>query len=177
MARTIQAIDQGRPWHHRSGFTLIESMMASVVVAIALIGVSGMLASSSDQSQVTKEISNAILLAQQLMEEIAGKPLLETDGSHSLGPEASETSRILFDNVDDYHNYSDYSSAVKDSNGNWFALGDGQQYARKVTVEYRSTPTTANANGDFALVTVTVTAPGGQKAILCRLMSKTPWTL
>jgi prepilin-type N-terminal cleavage/methylation domain-containing protein len=178
MARATQIIDATRsaaPSIHRAGFTLIEAMIASTIVAVAVVGVAGLMAASSAQSMYSRETSIAVLLGRQLMEEIASKPLLDpTDGSRTLGPESGETSRTLYDNVDDYNDYFDKSDAIKTASGDWYALGDGQIYQRKVWVEYRATPSGAlDPAGNFAMVTVVVSTPSGQTIRLYRLMTNT----
>ncbi len=158
----------------RSGFTLIEAMIASTIVAVAVIGVAGLMASSAGQAQYAAETANAIALGRQLMEEIAAKPLIDpTDGSRTLGAEAGETSRTLFDNVDDYHGYLDATTAIKTATGDWYVLGDGQKYERRVRVQYLTSPSgPADPNGDFALVTVTITTPGATPVVLKQIMTK-----
>ncbi len=49
----------------------------------------------------------ALYLGRELMEEIISKPFDDPDGTDDMGPDPAETSRALFDNIDDYDNYKD----------------------------------------------------------------------
>src|SRR5215212_511480 len=86
----------------RKGFTLAEGLVASVVLAVAVGGIIAPISASYQQTQTVKQSSIAISMAQQLMDEILSKPFADpSDLSTTLGPEADEGSRTLFDNVDD----------------------------------------------------------------------------
>jgi hypothetical protein len=152
-----------------------EGMMASTILAIAVVGIAGPLSAAHEHSRVIEEQSSALLLARQLMEEISAKPLWDGGTSCNLGPEAGagETSRGKFDSVDDYHNYGDDTDSFKDLSGSSVSLKVDGKYTRAVKVEYRTTPTgAATTSGEFALVTVTVTTPHNVAVKLSRLFSK-----
>jgi prepilin-type N-terminal cleavage/methylation domain-containing protein len=96
------------PWRRR-GFTLIEALVATTVAAIAgtalLAGVYGSIASTKFSQEQT--IANG--LAQQLMDEIAGKMYCATRNQPyetTLGPSSTEQAgpgRSLFNDLDDYN--------------------------------------------------------------------------
>jgi type II secretory pathway pseudopilin PulG len=156
----------------RAGFTLAESLIASVVLAAAVIGIAWMLAASYQQSAVRGNKTTALSLAQQLMEEIAAKPLdPATTPDHGGWP--TYTDRRLYDTVDDYSGYTDVSSALQMNDGNSIDAGDGGIYTRKVTVATNALPTglTGTAS-DFVLVTVAVTMPDGQSTSLSQLFTR-----
>src|SRR5215204_6189372 len=50
----------------RAGFTRIESMIASVILAVAVVGISGMLAATYQQSKEQISAAEATQLARQL---------------------------------------------------------------------------------------------------------------
>lgn len=157
----------------RRGFSIAEAMMASMVLAIAVVGVCGPLSAASEQSQVMRERSTALLLARQLMEEIAAKPLLDGGLACRLGPESGESSRGKYDSADDYNGYTDSTSAFKTLDGQTVQFGAVGTFTRQVAVEYRATPSgSASAAGDFGLVTVTVTTPHKQDIKVSRLLTK-----
>ena len=158
----------------RRGFSVAEALTASVVLAIAVIGVAGPLTAASEQAQISQENATAVVLAKELIEEIAAKPLMDGGGGSShLGPEtgSGETSRATFDSADDYHGYMDSSGSLTTVAGNRVVVPTG--FSRSVNVEYRTSPSgAAAATGDYAIITVIVTTPHGQKMTIVRMMTK-----
>lgn len=96
----------------RSAFTLIEALVAMTITAVAasvlLLAIETTL--SSGDSAVERLIAEG--LAEQLLNEALNQRFMEsgtTATTTPLGTEASETGsggRSLFDDSDDYHNYS-----------------------------------------------------------------------
>src|ERR1041384_874508 len=85
------------------GFTLAEALIASVVLAVAVVGIMGPLSATYQQSRNQDESRIAVSLGRQLLEEIVSKPFVDpSDFSTTLGPEADESGRSAFDNVVDY---------------------------------------------------------------------------
>src|SRR4051794_35772886 len=79
MARPTPAINLAlnRRRGHRqrtSGFTLAECLIASVVLAIAVLGLCGALAAATRQTEALEVETRCMALAKQLMEEIASRP-------------------------------------------------------------------------------------------------------
>ena len=156
----------------RRAFGLAEALMASTVLAIAVVGIALQLSAAHQQAGAVREHNLAVLLSKQLLEEIAAKPLCDKGTTCHLGPETGETSRSQFDSADDYHNYVDNTQALKDLTGAEIPFG-GLKFRREVSVEYRTSPAGAPEQaGDFALVTVRVKAPGGYTAKISRLLTK-----
>jgi len=152
------------------GFTLVEGLIAATVLAVAVVGIMGPVSASFQQRRFAQETLQATALLRQLMEEVISRPFVDpTDGSVNPGPEPDETARPAFDNIDDYHGYSDASDALRLLDGQTLALSGGR-FQRQVSVTYRAAPgSTVSAPGDFALVTVTVTTPGGHTVTAQRL--------
>src|SRR4051812_26117521 len=107
---------QRRP---RRAVTIVESLMASTVLAIAVVGIAGPLGAASEQSELVRERGTALVLARQLLEEIASKPLCDGGTSCNLGPEraAGESGRSKFDSADDYHQYHDSTADLYNLSG------------------------------------------------------------
>ena len=159
----------------RRGTSLAEALLASAVLAVAVVGVAGPLIAAHEQSQTADEQNVAMILARQLMEEIAAKPLCDAGGVCSRGPESGigESGRSKFDSADDYHGYSDNTQDMTLLSGMAVSLHSERPYSRSVSMEYRATPAgAAAASGDFGLVTVSVTTPGNQVIKLSRLLSR-----
>jgi prepilin-type N-terminal cleavage/methylation domain-containing protein len=146
------------------GFTLIEALMAAVILAVAVGGIVAPIAASYQQTRNVKQTSIALSMAQQLLDEIVARPFTDpTDSSVVLGPDAGETTRPTFDNIDDYHGYQDTtdsssSKSMKTLSGETIAWDSSEIYRRDVTLEYRATPAGPPAAfGDFLVITVKVT--------------------
>lgn len=135
----------------RRGFTLTESLIASVVLAMSVIGVAGALSVSYQNSAGLDSTAVATTLARQMLEEIAAKP-------YTTEPHDSMEYRSLAD----YHErpYTDVTSGLTSRSGVALEVGGNQVYTRQVTVKYRLTPDGADVPwSELALVTVTVTPP------------------
>ena len=152
-------------------------MIASVVLSIAVIGISATLSASYKQSDVCGNNNNALVLAQQLMEEIASKPIDVPSGqTDQPGWSAGQTNRSLYDNISDYNGYTDTGSSVTTSTGTTVDLGDGGSYTRTVSVASNAIPpgyTGYGTTSDFFLVTVTVSMPHSQSISLAQMFTRT----
>ncbi|MCY2931996.1 MAG: prepilin-type N-terminal cleavage/methylation domain-containing protein [Planctomycetota bacterium] len=101
----------------RQAFTLIEAMIASVILAVTVTAVSLPFTAGAQNEQDSARVTLAVALAEELMEEILSKPFADPNGVQTPGPEAGETGRSLYDNIDDYHGYSEADGQIKDVNG------------------------------------------------------------
>lgn len=170
--RTSNSKARGR---RRRAFSALEGLMASTVLAIAVVGIAGPLGAASEQAKLVKERGTALTLARQLLEEISSKPLCDGGTTCSLGPETSagETSRAKYDSADDYHRYHDTTAAMYTIGGTLIPFDANAVYKRDVTVEYRASMAGASAtSGDFGLITVSVTTPHNQVIKVSRLKCK-----
>src|SRR6478672_4443816 len=98
-------------------------MIASVVLAAAVIGIGGLLAASYQQTAVRGDTSSGLTMAQQLMEEIASKPLDPPSLPNKPGWSAGQTDRTQYDTIDDYNGYTDLSSSLAMRDGNSIQMG------------------------------------------------------
>jgi Tfp pilus assembly protein PilV len=146
----------------RRGLTLAESLLAASVLAVGVIGIATSISVSSQQTRVAEDEATASTLARQLMEEISAKPFLDPDTNLRTSG-ANEANRSQYDNIGDYHNYSDSTASLTTASGISILSSSSKVFQRKVTVDYRAAPgdTATNANGNYAVVTVTITLPGG----------------
>lgn len=157
----------------QAGFTLIEIIVGIIVLSISLSIVSTLLAPAEEKSADNVLQIKASELAQSLMNDITsrafddnsdkaggyircGEPDIATNPcSTVLGPEAGETTRNLFDDVDDFNGFEDKVNSTNDDIDAGYA-----QFIIKVSVIY--------AGEDLGLsnelakrITVTVTTPLG----------------
>jgi hypothetical protein len=149
-------------------------MMASVLLAIAVVGIAGPLGAASTQSRLGQERGTAVGLARELMEEIAAKPLVDSGTVKGIGPESAqgETDRSKFDAANDYNGYTDSTTGLKNLAGGTVAFPASATYTRSVAFEFRASPNgVAVGSGDYGVVTVTVTTPHKQSVKVSRLLT------
>ena len=160
----------------RRGFTLIEAMMAVMVLGIAAASV--LLPFISGAAVRAEGINRTLAarLASDLMEQILRLPFHDPDGGSSVGPEPGETGPSSFDNIDDYHGYTESQGQVKDAAGVVFTDSVYANFSRNVTCEYVYVPP-QQAESDpskceFIRVKVQVNQSGKQMAAVVRLVSE-----
>ncbi|HEY7115474.1 MAG TPA: hypothetical protein VH475_02745 [Tepidisphaeraceae bacterium] len=175
---TIDRRDRRRQ-RRAAAFSVVEGLIASTVLAIAVVGIAGPLGAASQQARIVRERGAALSLARELLEEIAAKPLCDAGGACHLGPEtgSGETDRSKYDSADDYNGYADSTKELWNLSHQRVAFDPTVIYTRKVAVEYRASANGAAASsGDFALVTVTVTTPHKETVKVARLLCKNSLT-
>ena len=164
-------IQRGTHTRHRKGLTLLECLIAIALLAMCVFAltVPANVTAATEFEDARRTIATG--LATEMMEEILSKDFDDPDGSTVRGPEWNETSRSRFDNVDDYHGYTEAEGVVLDIQGNAMTDPAAAQLGRNVTVEYvyLSGQDTSEAHS-FARVTVVVTQDGDELHTLTRLV-------
>ena len=107
MAQSAKQERWAREGRGSGGFTALEVLLATSILAIISLSVSSALMAGRAQASNAQNTIYASLLAQELMEEIMRLPYADPSGSTFLGPSGSETSRQLYDNRGDYYLYTD----------------------------------------------------------------------
>ena len=116
----------------RGAFTLIEAIVSLLIVGTLLItALNAVGASQVGQSRLGNR-RTAALLAQQLMAEILIGAYEDPDGESVFGPEADETARALYDDLDDYNGWSAMPPQRRDGT----VVPDRADWQRSVTVDY-----------------------------------------
>lgn len=140
----------------RRAFTLLECLSASAILAVVVVATCAAVSTGQSATDISLHRIRASALADALMEEIASEPYEDPNGATTPGPDAGETSRSLFNNIDDFHGYSEKAGALADASGKTYP-SEYQRFARSVTCVY--TTQTLAPFGDMSgiLVTVTVT--------------------
>lgn len=121
------------PRRSRRGITLMEVTVSTILVGLVVVGALRCLAGSSGLAAANTQQTMAMLLAEDLMEEILQHDYSDPDGSSAFGPDGGEssTSRAAWDDVDDYHNWT--ASPAVDADG--VSLTD-DTWKRTVQVEH-----------------------------------------
>lgn len=148
----MRNINRGR---NIQGFTLIELIVAMVVISVALVGVMSVINYTTLHSADPVLRHQAIAIAEAYMEEISLKAFADPDGVGEGG------NRALFDNVSDYNGLLD--NGAVDQNGN--AIAGLANYTVSVSVQNQNYgPVGAQIAG--LQIDVTVTDPAGENLIL-----------
>jgi MSHA pilin protein MshD len=147
--------------HRQRGVTLVELVLAMLIVSIAVASILGVLGLTAGRSADPLLTRQSLAVAESLLAEILAQPFTANDldgGANAIGPEAGETrgsATTPFDHVDDYHGYA--MNGIANADGTPIAGLSG--YSASVTVQPQALGNIAASEG--LLVTVTVTAPGG----------------
>lgn len=140
MGRTMQAFVQNRTWRPsgaRGGFTLVEALLATTVLAIVSASAALPFVAGVHQANEAARLEQAVALGQALMEEILSRPLLDPSNRGATpGPESGETARNLFDNIDDFQGYSEQATGLRDYKNQAIADAALAGYWRDATVQY-----------------------------------------
>ncbi len=143
------------------GVTLVELILALLIVSIAVASILGVLGLSAGRSSDPLLVRQSLAVAESLLGEILAQPYTANDldgGANAIGPEAGETrgsATTPFDHVDDYPGYA--MNGIVNADGTPIAGLSG--YSAAVAVQAQALGNIAAGEG--LLVTVTVTAPGG----------------
>jgi MSHA pilin protein MshD len=140
----------GQPGFFARGVTLVELVVAIVVIGVALAGVTVVFVRNTTASADPMIWHQATAIAEAYLEEALTKPYTDPDGSN-----AGET-RATYDDVADY-NFID--NGARDQNGIPISGLGGYTVQIQTTVEALNDITAASGNA--TRVTVTVTTPAG----------------
>lgn len=130
----------------QSGGTLIELVIAIVIISISVSAILMALSTSLAQSADPMIRHQAVSIAEAYLEEIALKPFADPDGVDG------EASRDLFDDVDDYNALVDVGARDQFN----AALAGLEDYTVTVAVT-ASSALPSIASTDLFLISVTIT--------------------
>ncbi len=123
------------------GFTLVEALLASTVLAIIAVTAALPFTAGVQHAQEAGRLEQAVELGEALMEEVLARPFLAPDeGLASPGPDGGDTSRDHYDNVDDFHNLSETLSDLRDFRNERLEEEAVRDFRREVSVQYVTFP-------------------------------------
>jgi prepilin-type N-terminal cleavage/methylation domain-containing protein len=102
-------------------FTLMEVLIASTVLSLCVLAITQLVSSGQMQTYDALHRDRAIALAEALLEEMIALPYADPEGAEALGPDAGETGRSTFDNIDDFHGYAETLGHAVDVAGQAYA--------------------------------------------------------
>lgn len=150
------------------GFSLIELVITIVVLGIALTALSSSLFNAVGKNADPLWQAKATQLSQAYLDEILAMKYQDDSpleggsvGSCAIsGPETGETSRSLFDDVDDYHGLSETATFLDTTSG-LASTYSGYNISIQVTcVDHLG-----NTSNDSKLIELTVTSPTNESLI------------
>jgi Tfp pilus assembly protein PilW len=162
--------------HRRRGLTLAEVAISTLLTGLVMVGALRCVGAVWRTWEVAADRNAGTALASQLLDEVLSQPYAEAGGG--FGPEAGETTRAGFDDVDDFDNWTE--SPPADAAGNplaglagWIRSVDVKKLAKN---SYTETP---DGSGDKGLrkITVTVTDPGSRTHTTVAFRSSVAGTL
>lgn len=159
------------------GFTLLEALLSSIVLAVCVAAITAPFAAAARNEQVEARRTLAVNLAQEIMEEILALPFDDdlTDYVHHPGPEADESYRMLFDNVDDYDEYAESPGTLTDVMGYVLDCPATADLSRHVTASYVYVSGQDTANlPNFVRIVVEIRYRGQPIVTLTRLIYDMP---
>jgi prepilin-type N-terminal cleavage/methylation domain-containing protein len=159
----------------RQAFTLIEAMLAVVLLSIAAAGILLPFAGGAALQAEGINKTLAASLAGDLLDQVVSKPFHDPDGStfYNPGPESGEAVPGGFDNIDDYNGYTEAQGQLKDSVGNFYTDLNYAFFSRTVLCEYKhQIQQNGLAPECFIKVTVIVYRNGIEAARVVRLVSE-----
>ena len=122
--------------HGERGFTLVESLLAAVVLAMTITAVTMPFTAAARNEQDDARRTVAMSLAQELMEEILAHPFADPQGGGGPGPEAGEAARADFDNIDDYDGYAEPAGSIVSGDGQTVSETGAHGLSRSARVTY-----------------------------------------
>ena len=141
------------------GFALVEALIAVMILGFSAAGIAMLLTASMQQNYLSEKYMLAGNLAQDLLDEIMGKPFYdpETPADLTAGPDAGESSRQNFDNVDDYHGLSEPVGSLQLPDSSALDSPRLSNFSRTATAQYVYMPEQdPQDDPTFILVTVQV---------------------
>ncbi|MBL4701346.1 MAG: prepilin-type N-terminal cleavage/methylation domain-containing protein [Phycisphaeraceae bacterium] len=146
---------------HQSGFTMLEVLIATTIMSFAVIAVTQAVAVAQMQTYEALHDNRATTLAEAFLEEVVSKAYADPAGGtpDDLGPETGETTRILYDNIDDYHGFTRDTiklepDVITDIAGNVYPI-TYQKFSVNISTTYTTITLFEPVTGINVIVTVT----------------------
>lgn len=152
------------------GFTLMEVLMASVVLTIGVAAVSQSVNSGQAHAYESLHRMRSAAIGQALMEEVTALPYPAIEPG-APGYPATPGRRSLFDSMDDFNGYVEAATELKDQAGRDYD-SEYQTFARKVTVETDTVSIVPIGDVPGLQITVTVIDQRGQSWEIVRFMPR-----
>jgi len=116
------------------GFTLVEAVISTVIVAVMFVAALNTVGAARVAQHKASLVGRGRMFAESLLAEILQQSYQEPGTTWVFGREAgeSDTIRTAYDDVDDYHGWTESPPTAKDGT----ALPNSASWSRTVTVEW-----------------------------------------
>jgi hypothetical protein len=132
---------------HKKALTLVEALMATLILATVAVAVTHAIVAGQMQVYDAGHRAAAMELAEALMDEVVRLPYQDPGGG-------AEAGRADFDNLGDYHGFTESAGSLTDVNGVAYA-GKYQVFSRTISVVSASR-SVAGFGAPFLGVNITV---------------------
>ncbi|MFP4355768.1 MAG: prepilin-type N-terminal cleavage/methylation domain-containing protein [Phycisphaerae bacterium] len=148
-----------------SGFSLVEVLMAVVLIAIGVTGLLSAMAAGTQTNAAGRDLATGSFLAQEIREYTLTLPFYDPQGEDSttIGPNGSNPVNFV-DDLNDMKNVT-YSPPI---DGQFNKITDMADWSQTVTVSWRDPKnlTKTVADGSSEIVYVEVTIKHGSESVL-----------
>jgi hypothetical protein len=151
--------------HSRDAFTLLEALVASTILLVAIMGITAPIVAGARSEQEDARKTIATSLATELMEEILTKAFNDA----GMGHENGET-RPQYNCINDYNNYTELAGHIINSAGQIVTDPAAAGLSRTVTVTYVLVSPQTTGPASFASIVVSVKYGGQTLVSLTRLV-------
>ena len=165
--KSIHSHDRLRRPLQRRAFTLLEVLMASVVLSLAVAAISQAVVSGQLHTYASLHRMRGTALAQALMAEVTALPYPVVAQGHTAPPKPN--SRLLYDSMDDFDGYIEAAGALRDQAGREYDQ-PYQTFNRQVSVTAKSMTINGLGKIDGLEVAVHVIDQQGQSTTLIRFV-------
>lgn len=148
-------------FRRHAGLTLVECLLASVILALIGLAVAQALLAGMQQSEQAVATGRAVALGQAIIEEIASLPQ-DSAGNQTPGPDGGE-SRTAFNHADDYHGLEESAGHIRNVAGELYPSAY-QNFSRQITLS-RESLTISGLTQTLSGLTVTVTVSDAKRTI------------
>ncbi len=129
----------------RRGVTIVEAAISMLIVGLMMVAALNTVAASGVRQHRAADKSRARFLAQDLMAEIVQQPYADADEVlEAIGPNAGELTRAAFNDVDDYHGFTESPPRYRDAT----PIPGLDNWERRVSVQWVS-PATPGTSSIF----------------------------
>ncbi len=132
--RRVAATRRDHNGRRRVGFTLVEAAISTVIVGTMFVAALNTVGAARVAQYKTALVGRGRMYAEALLTEILQQSYQEPGATYVFGREAGESDaiRTAYDDVDDYHGWTESPLAAKDGT----ALPNSANWSRTVTVEW-----------------------------------------
>jgi len=176
----------------RTGFAMIEVVMATAIIGGLAVGALTLVASAAQQKTNAANLARGQMLSRSLAEEISTRPVVDWSSGHGLDinidlgavkvtgtdnkpttPTGKPGNRSTFTKIDDYRNYTD--SPPTDEDGNVIAGYTGWTRSVKISPVQLQNPSTASADETGLRCIMVTTSYNGKTIATTTFLRSSEW--